>query len=108
MEKNQQEIRPHPKRKSKKKQKVDKPQSDFQSSSCKQRNWIEFDKNYSYQNCGINIKKPKHQLDKKVLRQDRNFSTRLPYANTTIREKYFSMVNTKYYSTEDMTNKKQS
>ena len=39
---------------------------------------------------------------KKVLRQDHYFATRLPYANTKIREINFSMANTIYNSTQDM------
>ena len=37
-----------------------------------------------------------------LLRQDRNFSTRLLYANKKIQEIHFSMMNTKYETTEDM------
>ena len=44
-------------------------------------------------------------MDKKVLRQDRDFSARLNYANKKIREIYIDMVNTTYNSTEDMINK---
>ena len=47
------------------------------------------------------------KLIKKVLRQDHNFSTRLPYANKKIREIWMNMVNTEYNSTEDMINKLQ-
>ena len=43
----------------------------------------------------------------KFLRQDRDFSTRLNYANKKIREIWMNMVNTKYNSTEDMINKLQ-
>ena len=49
-----------------------------------------------------NINKQKHQIDKKDLRQDHNFSTRLPYANEKIREIWMKIVNTDYNSTEDM------
>ena len=69
-------------------------------------NWLEFDKGYYCTNCEYIIDKQKHQIDKKVLRQDRNFSTRLPYANKKIREIYISMANTN--STEDMIDKLQS
>ena len=48
--------------------------------SCKQNNWLEFDKGYYCKNCEFIISKQKHQIDKKVLRQDRDFSTRLNYA----------------------------
>ena len=46
--------------------------------SCKRNNWLEFDKSYDCRNCEYIINKQNHQIDKKVLRQDRDFSTRLP------------------------------
>ena len=49
--------------------------------SCKRNNWLEFDKGYYYTNCKYIINKQKHQIDENILRQDRNFSTRLNYAN---------------------------
>ena len=49
----------------------------------------------------------KNQIDEKVLRQDHNFSTRLPYANKKISEIWMNLVNTEYNSTEDMINKLQ-
>ena len=45
---------------------------------------------------------------KKILRQGRDFSTRLNYANTKIREIYINMVNTTFNKTEGMINKLQS
>ena len=33
--------------------------------SCKQNNWLEFDKGYSCKNCEYIINKQKHQIDKK-------------------------------------------
>ena len=47
----------------------------------KQNNWLEFDKGYYCTNCEYIFNKQKHQIDKKLLRQDRDFSTRLNYAN---------------------------
>ena len=76
--------------------------------SCKQNTWLEFDKGYYCTNCEYIINKQKHEIDKKVRRQDRDFSTRLNYAIKKIREIYINMVNTKYNSTEDMINKLQS
>ena len=70
--------------------------------NCKRNNWLEFDKAYYCKNCEDIINKPEHQIDKKVLRQDHYFSTRLPYANKKIREIWMNMVNTNYNSTEDM------
>ena len=75
--------------------------------SCKQNNWIEFIKGYYCTICEYIINKQKHQIDKNVRRQDRDFSTRLNYANKKIREIYINMVNTNYNSTEDMINKLQ-
>ena len=76
--------------------------------SCKRNNWLEFDKGYYCKNCEFIFNKQKHQIDKKVLRQGRDFSTRLNYANTKIRDIYIIMVNTTYKSSEDMINKLQS
>ena len=74
-------------------------------SSCKQNAWLEFDKGYYCKNCDYIINKQKYQIDKKVLRQDHYFSTRLSYANKKIREIWMNMVNTTYNSTEDLINK---
>ena len=46
---------------------------------CKRNIWLEFDKGYYCINCEYIINKQKHQIDKKVLRQERDFSTRLSY-----------------------------
>ena len=73
--------------------------------NCKQNNWLEFDKGYYCTNCDYIINKQKHQIDKKVRRQDHDFSTRLNYAKKKIREIYINMVNTDYNSTEGMSNK---
>ena len=63
--------------------------------SCKRNILLKFDKGYYCQNCEYIINKQRHQIDKRVLRQDHYFSTRLPYANKKIREIYYSIVNTK-------------
>ena len=76
--------------------------------TCKQNNWLEFDKGYYCRNCKYVINKQKHQINKNVLRQDSDFSTRLNYANTKITEIYINMVNTTYNKTEDTINKLQS
>ena len=70
--------------------------------SCKRNNWLEFDKGYYCQNCEYIINKQKHQIDKKILRQDHCFSTKLPYANKKIRKIWMIMVKTTYNSSEDM------
>ena len=75
--------------------------------SCKQNTWLEFDKGYYCTNCEYIINKQKHQIDKNVRRQDRDFSTRLNYANKKIREIYISMVNATYNSSKDMIDKLQ-
>ena len=69
---------------------------------------MEFDKGYYCQKCEHNINKQKHQIDKNILRQDRDFSIRLNYANKKTREIFINMVNTNYNSTEDMIKKLQS
>ena len=76
--------------------------------SCKQNNWLEFDKGFYCTNCEYIINKQKHQTDKKVLIQDGDFSNRINYANKKIREIFINMVNTNYNSTEDMIIKLQS
>ena len=76
--------------------------------SCKRNNWLEFDKGYYCQNCEYIINKQKHQIDRKVRRQDQYFSTRLSYANKKRRQMWMNMVNTTSISTEDMINKLQS
>ena len=71
---------------------------------CKQKNWLEFDKGWYCRSCEYIINKQKHQIDKKVLRQDHDISTRLNYANKKIREIWMNMVNSK----KDMIDKLQS
>ena len=75
--------------------------------SCKRKNWLDFDKSYYCKNCEYIINKQKHQLHKKVFRQDRGFSTRLNYANKKIRDIWMNIVNTNYNTTDDMINKLQ-
>ena len=55
-------------------------------------------------NCENTIDKQRQQIDKKVLRQKRDFSTRLNYANKKIRDIWMNMINTTYNSTEDKIN----
>ena len=75
--------------------------------TCKQNFWIDFDEGFYCKNCEYIINKQKHQIDKKILRQERGFSTRLNYANKKIKEIWMNMVNTTYNSTEDMIDKLQ-
>ena len=75
--------------------------------SCKQNNWLEVDKGFYCTNCEYIINKQKHQIDKNVLRQDRDFSTRINYANKKIREMFINMVNTNYNTSDDMIEKLQ-
>ena len=72
--------------------------------SCNQNSWLEFDKGYYCQNCEYIMNEQKHQKGENVRRQDHYFSTRLPYANKRIKEKYYSMANTKNTSSDDMIN----
>ena len=83
-------------------------QQKFKPPNChnsKQITWSEFDKVYYCTNCEYIINKQKHQIDKIVRRQDRDFSAMLNFANKKIREIFINMVNTKYNSTEDMIDK---
>ena len=48
--------------------------------TCKQNNWLGFDKGYYCKSYEYIFNKQKNQIDIKVLRQDRDFSTRLNYA----------------------------
>ena len=73
--------------------------------SCKRNIWLYFDKGYYCKNCEYIINKQEYQIDKKVLRQEIDFSTGLNYANKKIREIWMNMVNNTYNSTEDMINK---
>ena len=74
---------------------------------CKRNNWLEFDKGYYCKNCEYIINKQKHQIDKQVLRQSHDFSTRLNFANKKIGDIWINMVNTNYKSTEHIINKLQ-
>ena len=69
--------------------------------------WLEVDKSYYCKNCEFVINKQKHQIDKKILRQERDFPTRLNYANKKIGEVWMNMVITTYISTEEMIDKLQ-
>ena len=75
--------------------------------SCKRNRWLDFDKGYHCQNCEYIINKQKHQIDKKVRRQDNYFSSGLPYAIKKIREIWMNMVNTDYISSQEMIDKLQ-
>ena len=50
------------------------------SPTCTQNIWLEFDKGYYSKSCEYIINKQIHQIDKKFLRQDHDFSTKLNYA----------------------------
>ena len=59
--------------------------------TCKQNRWLEFDKGFYCLNCEYIINKQKHQINKKVLRQDHDFSSRLNYSIKRIREIYVNI-----------------
>ena len=85
-----------------------KKQPIIQQPNCpsgKRNNWLEFDKGYYCQSCEYIINEQKHQVDKKLRRQDHYFSTRLPYANKKIREIWMNMVNATYKSAGDKIDK---
>ena len=56
--------------------------------SCKRNNWLEFVRSYYCQNCECINNKQKQQIYQQVVRQERDFSTRLNYAKTKLREIY--------------------
>ena len=68
---------------------------------------MKFDKGYYCRNCENIINKQKHHIDKKFLRKDRDFSTRLNQANKKYREIWMNIVNTKYNTSEDLIDKLQ-
>ena len=72
--------------------------------TCKRYNWLEVDKGYYCKNCEYLIIEQKHQADKKIRRQNRDFSTRINYANKKLRKIWTNLVNTTYNTTEDMIN----
>ena len=72
------------------------------------KHFIEIDERWCCPICEIFIEKQKRQIDKKIPRQDRYFSLRLPDAIKKIREIYFDKVYTKYDTTQDMINNLQS
>ena len=95
----------------KNKQTIVQPEQKFKPPNCpgcKQNNWLEFDKGYYCRNCEYIINKQNHQIDKKVLRQDHYFSTRLNHASKKMRDIWMNMVNTTYNSTDDMIDKLQN
>ena len=47
--------------------------------NCRQNIWVELTHSYYCPGYDFDINKHEHQIDNKVLRQDKNFSTRLPY-----------------------------
>ena len=75
---------------------------------CKRNIWLDFAKGYFRQNCDDIINKQKYQVDKKILGQDHNFSTKLPYAKEKIWEIYYSMANSSTKWTDDMIDKLQN
>ena len=57
----------------------------FNCPSFRRNNWLEFDRGYYCKNCEYIISKQKHHIEKKILRQDHDFSTRLNYAKKNSR-----------------------
>ena len=72
--------------------------------SCKQNSWLDFDKGYYCTICEYIFNKQKHQIDKRVLRQERDFPSRLNYSIKKIREIY---VNIAYLSLDNVIDKLQ-
>ena len=82
--------------KNKTKQRVEKPKIDNDCPPCKTCNRMEFDEAFDCNICEFIIVHQKHQIDKKVLGRDENFSTRLLHANIMIKEIFDSLVNIKF------------
>ena len=59
--------------------------------SCKQRTWVDFDIKYQCRKCQYINNEQKHQINSRVLRQDKKFSTRLRYATKRICEIKYSI-----------------
>ena len=80
-EKDELEIKPFTKRKTNKKEQViDAPETNAEILRYKVRSWVEFNRDYFCRSGHYKIIKPKRLIDKKLLGQDKKFSTRLPYA----------------------------
>ena len=97
-------VKNYPKNKNKK---LITPQQLQNCPFCKRNSWLDFNEGYYCKNCEFIINKQKHQIDKKVFRQDNYFSTRLPDADKRIREIWMNLVNTKCNTTEEMLDKLQ-
>ena len=68
---------------------MEKTNVDLECPSCKKRKWIEIDEGYYCENCEYTGIEKKHQIDKKLHRQDNNLSTRLPYVKKEIKGLFF-------------------
>ena len=75
--------------------------------SCKRNIWLKFNKSYYCKNCEYINNKQKHQIDKKVLRQDNYFSSRLNHTDKKTRDLWTNMINTTYISSDDKIKKLQ-
>ena len=62
---------------------------------------FDFDKGYYFSGFEFLLYRPRHQKEKKELRQDKKFSTRLPYVNKKLKGVFLSMMDTKYITIGD-------
>ena len=60
----------------------------IQCPSCNRNAMIEYDEYYQCEVCDIIMNKTKQEMGKKVFRQSKNFSTRLPYGEKKLKEIY--------------------
>ena len=73
-------------------QRVKKTKFFIHCFQCKFLHWLDFIKSYCCTKCEHTTVEKKRQLNRKVLTQDRNFSTRPPYERKKLRENYFFML----------------
>ena len=73
------------------KEKTEKPKTEISCPFCRQQSWIEFDNGFYRSEREFNNNKQRHQIEKKLIGHDKNFSTKSPFADE-IQEIYFPMM----------------
>ena len=98
-------VKPYPKKE--KPQHSENTQKIIQCPSCYRNAMVEYDEYYQCEVCDVIMNKTKKEMGKKVFRQSKNFSTRLPYGEKKLKEIYDNMSQTKYKSYQEMIDKLQ-
>ena len=80
-------VKPYPK-KEKEKEIGNNIQKIIQCPSCNRNAMVEYDEYYQCEVCDVIMNKTKQEMGKKVFRQSKNFSTRLPYGEKKLKEIY--------------------